>query len=231
MIIIDAQTNEDLDLIACAISEIKEKVLFVGSYGLAGHLPKYLNIKKTGKSNIVIAGSVSEVTIRQINYAKKILSVPVIDVEIGKLFTEERLVEMKRITDLITQYFLKGEDAIVRGASTKEIVTMSFETGQKYGLSRLNVSEMIASFLGEIARFAVQETVVTGILLTGGDTAIKAVECLGVSGTLIQDEILPGIPYGHFIEDQYKNVIIVTKAGGFGEEDAIVKVLNFLKSR
>ena len=90
---------------------------------------------------------------------------------------------------------------------------------------------MIASFLGEIARFAVQETVVTGILLTGGDTAIKAVECLGVSGTLIQDEILPGIPYGHFIEDQYKNVIIVTKAGGFGEEDAIVKVLNFLKSR
>ena len=71
MIIIDAQTNEDLDLIASAISEIKEKVLFVGSYGLAEHLPKYLNIKKSGKSNIVIAGSVSEVTIRQIDICKE----------------------------------------------------------------------------------------------------------------------------------------------------------------
>ena len=134
LIIIDAQTNEDLDLIACAISEIKEKVLFVGSYGLAEHLPKYLNIKKTGKSNIVIAGSVSEVSIRQIDYAKEKLSVPVIDVEIGKLFTGEQPDEMRRITDLITQHSLKGEDIIVRSASTKEIVSKSFETGQKNGL-------------------------------------------------------------------------------------------------
>lgn len=230
-IVIDAETNGDLDLIASSISEIKEKVLFVGSYGLAEHLPKYLNIKKTGKSNIVIAGSVSEVTIKQIDYAKKILSVPVIDVEIGNLFNRERSVEMKRITDLISQYSFKGGDVIIRSASSKEIVKKSFETGEKYGLSRLNVSEIIASFMGEIAMFVIQEINVNGILLTGGDTAIQAVECLSVSGTLIQDEILPGIPYGHFIEDQYKNVIIVTKAGGFGEEDAIVKVLNFLKSR
>ena len=159
------------------------------------------------------------------------MSVPVIDVEIGKLFTEERPVEMKRITDLITQYSLKGEDVIVRSASTKEIVTWSFETGQKYGLSRLNVSELIASFLGEIARFVIQEIKINGILLTGGDTAIKAVESLSVSGTLIKDEILPGIPYGHFIEDQYKNITVVTKAGGFGEEDAIVKVLKYLRNR
>ena len=231
MIIIDAQINADLDLIACAISEIKEKVLFVGSYGLAEHLPKYLNIKKTVKNNIVIAGSVSEVSIKQIDYAKKILSVPVIDVEIGNLFNRERSVEMKRITDLISQYSFKGEDVIIRSASSKEIVKKSFETGEKYGLSRVNVSEIIASFMGEIAMFVIQEINVKGILLTGGDTAIKAVECLNISGTLIQDEILPGIPYGHFIEDQYKNVIIVTKAGGFGEQDAIVKVLNFLKNK
>ena len=231
LIIIDAQTNEDLDLIACAISEIKEKVLFVGSYGLAEHLPKYLNIKKRGKSNIVIAGSVSEVSIRQIDYAKEALSVPVIDVEIGKLFTSERPAEMRRITDLITQHSLKGEDIIVRSASTKEIVSKSFETGQKNGFGRLAVSELIASFMGEIAMFVIREIKINGILLTGGDTAIKAVEHLSVSGTLIQDEILPGIPYGHFVEDQYKNIIIVTKAGGFGEEDAIVRVLNFLKKR
>lgn len=231
IIVIDAETNGDMDLIAGSISEIKEKLLYVGSYGLAEYLPEYLNIKKVSKTNIIIAGSVSEVTIKQIEYAQKMLPVKVIDVETGKLFTSERSLEKNRITDIIAKSSYNGEDVIVRSASSKDIVAMSFETGQKYGLSRLEVSETVASFLGEIAQFVIQKININGILLTGGDTAIKAVDCLSVSGTLIENEILPGIPYGHFMEDKYKNITIVTKAGGFGEEDAIVKVLNFLKNK
>ena len=74
----------------------------------------------------------------------------------------------------------------------------------------------------------VQEIKINGILFTGGDIAIKATQCLNITATVIQDEILPGIPYGHFVEGQYKNIIVVTKAGGFGNEDAIIQVLNFL---
>ena len=69
------------------------------------------------------------------------------------------------------------------------------------------------------------------LFFTGGDTAIKAAQCLNVSGTIIRDEILPGIVYGNFIEEQYKNIIVITKAGGFGAEDAIWQVLKFLNNR
>ena len=31
-------------------------------------------------------------------------------------------------------------------------------------------------------------------------------------------------------DEQYKNIIIVSKAGGFGGEDAIFRVLNFFKN-
>jgi uncharacterized protein YgbK (DUF1537 family) len=109
-------------------------------------------------------------------------------------------------------------------------VSRSFEQGQKYGLTRSDVSELIALFLGEIARDIIQNVKINGVLLTGGDTAIKTAQSLEISGTIIHDEIQPGIPYGYFIEEQYKNIIIVSKAGGFGSEDAIFQVLNFLSN-
>jgi 2-keto-3-deoxygluconate transporter len=231
IIVIDALVDADLDIIASAVTSVREKVLFAGSYGLAEYLPKYLKIKKAKKSNIIIAGSISEVTLKQTDHAKDKTEVTLIDVEIAKIFTGERSKERKRIIDIVKKSSLRGEDVIIRSASSKDVVTRSFESGQKHGLDKLRISEIIAFFLGEIAGVIIQEIKINGILFTGGDTAIKAVKYLNVSGTIIQDEILSGIPYGHFNEDQYKNITIVTKAGGFGNEDAFVQVLNFLNNR
>jgi 2-keto-3-deoxygluconate permease len=229
IIIIDAKEKEDLDLIASVLTDLKIKVLFAGCSGLAEQLPKYLNIKKEKKSNIIIAGSVSEVTRKQIDFANKNLPVKLIDIETEKLFSKEKHQEKKRIIDLIKNSSLKGEDIIIRSAPKKDTVIKSFEKGKEHGLNNFEVSETVASFLGEIARYIIQEIKIKGILFTGGDTAIKAAQCLNISGTIILDEILPGVPYGYFAEEQYKNIIIVTKAGGFGNEDAIFQVLNFLK--
>ncbi len=229
MIVIDAQEKEDLDLIASAVTAVKEQVIFAGSTGFAEYLPKYFDLKKQGESNIVIAGSVSEVTRRQIAYASENLSLTLIDVDIEKLFSKKRDQEGKRIINIIKESARKGENIILRTAASKDTVDRSFEQGQKYGLSKFKVSETIASFLGEIARYIVQETDIKGILLTGGDTAIKAAQGLNISGTIIQDEIIPGVPYGYFAGEEFKDIKIVTKAGGFGNEDAILQVLNFMK--
>jgi D-threonate/D-erythronate kinase len=186
MIVIDAQEKGGIDLIASAITTIKEKVLFAGSSGLAEFLPKYFDIKKEKKSNIVIAGSVSEVTRKQIDYAKEKLAITLIEVEIEELFTKNKKKEKNRIIDIIKESSLKGEDVIIRSASTKAIVTKSFEIVQKYGLTRFKVSETIAMFLGEIARYIIQEIKINGVLFTGGDTLIKAVKCLNISGTILK---------------------------------------------
>lgn len=228
IIVIDALEKEDIDLIASVITTIKEKVLFVGTAGLAEYLPKYLDIKREKKINVVIAGSVSEVTRKQVDYAKAKSNITLIEVEIGKLFSEERHQEKDRIIRIIKESSQKGDDIIIRSASSKAIVAESFENGLKLGLDRATISKTVATFLGEISKYIIQEIKINGILFTGGDIAIKATQCLNVTGTVIQDEILPGIPFGHFVEEQYKNIIVVTKAGGFGNEDAILQVLNFL---
>ena len=231
IIIIDAKVNADMDLIASVITDIKEKILFAGSSGLAEFLPNYFDIKKEKKSNIIIAGSVSEVTRNQISFAMENLPVKLIDIDTERLFTGEQEKEKNRIFDIIKESSRKGEDIIIRSAPSKAIITKSFEIGQKYGLNKFKVSETIASFLGEVARYIILEIKINGIFFTGGDTAIKAAQCLNISGTIIQDEILPFIPYGYFAEERYKNIIIASKAGGFGNEDAIFHVLNFLKNR
>jgi 2-keto-3-deoxygluconate transporter len=228
MIVIDALSNEDLDLIASAVTAIERRILFAGSTGFAEYLPKYFDLRKEKKINFVIAGSVSDVTREQIDYAKDRLAITIIDIQIEKLFTKEKHQEMTRIMDIARESSFKGEDIIIRSAPSKAFVAKSFLIGEKYGLNRFDISETIALFLGEIAHKIIKEIKINGILFTGGDTAIKAAQCLNISGTIIKDEILSGVPYGNFIEEKYKDIIIVLKAGGFGNEDAIFQVLNFL---
>lgn len=229
IIVIDAQDDRDLDLIAAVTASIKEKILFVGSPGFAEYLPKYLDPCKVKKINVVIAGSVSEVTRKQVDYAKERLALRLIDIETEKLFAGEQHQEKHRIMDIVRESSLAGEDVVIRSAPSGTSVHMSVNQGLKYGLKGVDVSELIALFLGEIARDIILEIKINGILLTGGDIAIKTAQSLNISGTIIHDEIQPGIPYGRFIEEQYKNIVIVTKAGGFGSEDSIFQALNFLK--
>jgi D-threonate/D-erythronate kinase len=229
IIVFDAKEEKDIDLIASVISEIKMKILYAGCSGLAEYLSKYLGIKKVKKSSIVIAGSVSAVTRRQIDFAVHYLPVKVVDIETGKIFSIERDQEKNRILELVKESVSRDEDLIIRSAPSRDAVSKSFETGEEYGLDRFKVSETIAFFLGEIASDIIQNISIKGILLTGGDTAIKTAQSLNISGVILQDEIVHGIPYGYFAEQEYQEIIIVSKAGGFGNEDAIFRVLNFLK--
>jgi uncharacterized protein YgbK (DUF1537 family) len=67
----------------------------------------------------------------------------------------------------------------------------------------------------------------SGVLLTGGETAINTVNSLGATGIEIDREILPGVQSGSLTGCSIRSVI-VTKAGGFGEPDAISKTFQFL---
>jgi uncharacterized protein YgbK (DUF1537 family) len=229
IIIFDAREEKDIDLIASVASEMKLRVLFAGCSGFAEYLAKYLEIKKVKISNIVIAGSVSDVTRRQIEFAVHYLPVNLVNIETAKIFSFERDEEKKRVLKLAEEAVSRGDDLIIRSAPTRDAVAKSFEAGREYGLDEFKVSDTIASFLGELGRDIIQTINIKGILLTGGDTAIKTAQSLNISGLVLRDEIVHGIPFGYFSDDQYRDMIVVSKAGGFGGEDAIFLVLNFLK--
>jgi uncharacterized protein YgbK (DUF1537 family) len=228
IIIFDARNEADIDLIASVISEVSVKVLYAGCSGLAKYLSKYLVLGKERKSSVVIAGSVSEMTRRQVDFAAHYLPVRLEDIDYISVLSSERPDEKKRLIDAVTACVAAGENIIIRSAPTRAVVAKSHEAGKELGLEGDQVSEIISTFLGEIAADIIRSDNIKGILLTGGDTAVKALRELNAPGVILEGEVVHGIPFGHFAGGKYRDIIIVTKAGGFGNEDAIFRALNFL---
>ena len=230
ILIIDAKEKEDLRIIASALAGMKDKFLIAGSLGLAEFIPDFFLAEKIRKANIIIAGSVSNVTLRQLDYVKADPDTVQVDINIPGLIAGGKTKEKERIVAIVQDSCRKGKDIIIRSARDRDDMEKSFEAGMSSGLDRTEVSEIIASFLGEIAAEIIRGARINGMLLTGGDIALKTTKSLNVLGLIVENEILPGIPIGYFSDAAYKDIKIITKAGGFGTEDAIYKVLEFLKT-
>lgn len=66
------------------------------------------------------------------------------------------------------------------------------------------------------------------LFLTGGDTAEAVLKKIGCAGIKLYREVLPGLVQGELCGGPLAGSIIVTKAGSFGEEDTLVKLVQQL---
>ena len=235
IIVFDAISNENLLNIARTIPLINKPVIIVGSTGWAEHLPESLEIiKKRKKDNnkvvLVISGSLSDVTGRQIIYASKNTDIVIIDINLKKIFSRNYEEETIKITNQAMNYMNKGQHVIIRSAKNREFVNLTNQIANTMGLTDFQASERIAFFLGKVA-FCICKNMkmkIQGLVLTGGDISIKTIKAMNISQTIVQEEVLPGIPSGCFINKEFKDIRVVVKAGAFGEESAIVKIIEFL---
>jgi uncharacterized protein YgbK (DUF1537 family) len=66
--------------------------------------------------------------------------------------------------------------------------------------------------------------------LIGGDGARETLAQLGASGIRVVDSLLEGVPLGLVVGGQADATPVFTKAGGFGAEDALVRIVERLKA-
>ena len=59
--------------------------------------------------------------------------------------------------------------------------------------------------------------------MTGGETAIAVLRALGASGLRLAGEIEPGLALGTLAGGPFDGLVVMTKAGGFGDADALVR--------
>jgi uncharacterized protein YgbK (DUF1537 family) len=67
------------------------------------------------------------------------------------------------------------------------------------------------------------------LVLSGGDTAAAVCRDAGARRIDLCDEILPGIPWGILRCGRFDGVPVVTKSGGFGAPDALLRVAEFFE--
>jgi uncharacterized protein YgbK (DUF1537 family) len=70
-----------------------------------------------------------------------------------------------------------------------------------------------------------------GVFLTGGDTAAKVLDAIGVDSIVIRHEMATGVPWGILRGGMLDGRVVVTKSGGFGGPDTLVQVADFCSRR
>ncbi len=219
---LDAVLQSDLKIIARACNLLPGQVLPCGSVGLADelNLPFHREYRKPKKKwprrpLLIISASRNPTTASQIETARDCSCFPLVEPDLRRL-TNPRTSgsEAKAAALRLAEVLLCGDGAIL---------TTTFQ-------NHLPGKEtMIPKVLGKAAVYLLGELRLGGLVLTGGDLAMGVCERLSSSALRIEEEVLPGIPCSTLTDGPFKGLRMVTKAGGFGETDALWRIIQYLR--
>ncbi|MBI3989499.1 MAG: four-carbon acid sugar kinase family protein [candidate division NC10 bacterium] len=220
---LDAADQEDLKTIAATLIPLSLDQVVAGSAGLAMELAEVWGLGRVTEDHprlqservLVIAGSPNPVTASQVGFLSRVPGVKILGLRLSRLFHDEAD-ETTRVAKEAALSISRGYDLVVRpeGLASQEAV---------------DVATIIARALGRVTKAVVEADPTVGLTLTGGETARAACFALGASGIELVTEVLPGIPAGWLRGGPFEGLLLVTKAGGFGGEDALAYCLRVVK--
>ncbi|WP_320120771.1 four-carbon acid sugar kinase family protein [uncultured Sphaerochaeta sp.] len=226
ILVCDARTQEDLYNLVRLARKREEKVLYVGSAGLADAL---CNVQFPSRGVLGMVASLSEVTREQVRYAKEHgIFTEVVAVE-SLLEAVDTNVIIKRVRGAISQN--KPALVVVSSVLDETAFSRSLEEGAQHGLSSDAVAASIRDSFSLLGKALVEQCEISGLFLTGGDTAFGLLEALGIQEVEILREVQGGIPLLEVPTGAYASMRIVTKAGAFGNDQAIAYSLRVLQER
>lgn len=221
----DAINDDDLIKISEFFESFNEPSLIVGSSGLA----QYIRVNKIIKPFVFVVASMSEKTKCQLDYIKDRSDIKFIDLSVEEILMS-RGCYIESIIEKSKSILNSGFHLVLKVENDKRSRDRIDGVCEKLGVSRVELGENICKKLSLITKVLINKYygVISGIFLTGGDTAIAVSESLSLSSYHIKGEIEPGVPYGYFTDSFVKNIPIITKAGGLGSIQALKKVIDFI---
>ncbi|WP_125154355.1 four-carbon acid sugar kinase family protein [Clostridium rectalis] len=218
----DVENSDDMIRIVSNVLVTGKKTLWVGSAGMADTI---LKIKNPLKPSIAVVGSISDVSIKQLRYAENsginILKLPIDKVLIGE--KEDYYI------DYAVNLLSKDKDLIITSTYDRNDYEKAIIVGKDMKMTSEEVSQYTESILGNILDKIMEKSEVSGVFLTGGDTAISFINKTGSICSNIIEEIMPGIPLMKLKGGKYHGLKIITKAGAFGEKNAISYCMKKIK--
>ncbi|MBE0069324.1 four-carbon acid sugar kinase family protein [Thermoanaerobacterium thermosaccharolyticum] len=218
----DILTNNDMISVIASVLQLNKKVLWVGSAGLANALLKVLFPLKPVLS---IVGSISEVSRKQVQYLAANGS-KIIKIDISSVILNN---DIKDIINESINSINEGNDTVLVTALSQNDYINAIKVGEANGMKKEDVSRFAQSIIGKISKEIITKVNISGVFLTGGDTAISFIKSLNSTGSKIIDELLPGIPLMELCGEICDGLKVVTKAGAFGTDDSILYCIQKLK--
>lgn len=197
-----------------------KKILWIGSAGLAEGILQ----ARPHRPALAVIGSISSKTMAQLAYCKA-QGIPVAALEMKEIY-ETRQCEAAVRT--VVSYLQDGKDVVLTGAACRQDYEDFAAYGREKGISTDELAEFTKQTLSRMVPAILQEAAVSGLFLTGGDTAIAVIQQLQARGSHIEQEIIPGFVEGRLLGGTQDGLPIVTKAGAFGTEQDIYNCIKKL---
>ncbi len=220
----DASSNDHMQTIINKGLQTGKRILWVGTAAMADNL---FEIEYRTAPSLAVVGSVSSVTRSQVKFAEnsgiKILKVPISDIIEGK--------EINNTVNEAVKILAQGKDLIIispASYSLEEYERINI-SGAGKSMTTNEISIFVQDALGEISKEVLEKIKISGVFLTGGDTAIGLFKKLGALGSSISGEVTTGIPLMRLRGGSFDGLKVITKAGAFGKEDILVYSLRKLK--
>lgn len=224
VLVMDAITNNDLKECMNFLEANNMTKVVVGSAGLAKifanrifndkQVRKKINLNKP---LVVISGTLNPTTKSQIEYASN-LNYPRIQLEekqlLDSLYWENKQDEKEII------YYKK----LIRENSLIMFDTFKLKINNDKDNTFYN-RFLIGKSLGYLTKELLESDFGGTFLFTGGDTLNQSMKVLGIKTIKPIDEIKPGIVISKIIYLN-KEILVITKSGGFGEKDLFVEIVN-----
>ena len=222
ILISDACTDEDLYNVKEAILNVNLSVLPVGSAGLFRQFFPKRELSNTSPC-LVVCGSLNKVARRQIRRLMDEGRAEYIEIDLSQMFTEDREKELEKDVKTAQASLGKGYDTIL---TTPEREYRIFSETDN---ARLDFKMKINEFLATVASEIIKTCKLSGLILTGGSTALAIMQNLKAKGTEIKRDLDFLIPVGVLRGGPFDGLSVITKAGGFGEEDVLIKAVKYLR--
>jgi uncharacterized protein YgbK (DUF1537 family) len=225
VVVTDATSNEDLAVLAGAAKNLK---LVTGGSGLALGLGK--NFRLQGRraasstappgQRAILAGSCSQMTLKQIEVAKKFY--PHFRVQPGELHSQFEST-LEKVLHWAAEHRSNHDPLLVYTSGAPDEITQN----QKI-LGVEQAGYLCETFLASVASKFVDDGI-TQLIVAGGETAGAIVTKLGLDLLRIGPEIDPGVPWT-LASCGTKEIALALKSGNFGSEEFFVSAWHFLGS-
>lgn len=234
IIIFDAVSRQDLATIAEVALSMETIPLLAGSAGLAGEVARILapgqvkigpERQRSFRHVLIIGGSASAVTHAQLQRLR--------DGGFPSFELPRDLVSGngQEETEGRRQFARLLGSALAGGSAIFRTFTERW-TGN--GDGDADIPQRITGVMAGVTLEALREARVDAgdlaLILTGGDTALGVLQLLDYEGIELEGELLEGIVRGNLRGGPWDGLTVVTKAGAFGKEDALVRIVEKLEA-
>lgn len=225
-VVVDAETDEDLRILARAIADWPE-AMPVGSAGFAGAVARewfqdrvvsHRQWEPIKGPILFVAGSQHPATQSQVHHLAAAGRATVFELE-------PRLVRARRGAEAVTRQLAEKVGEAIR--ARRDVALTPTDQGEPRG-DRLE-DTTIADGLTDVARRLLSRGEFEAVVVTGGYTAAQLCDRLRIDCLDVVEELSPGIVLARLTAARHGLRWLVTKAGSFGGARALDQIGNSLR--